>query len=51
MCPQGSLSDYLTLTNARQLTFLMADFPAIFGGTASPTFESLRTTKYNFLVL
>jgi hypothetical protein len=34
-----------------ELAFLVADFPDIFGGTASPTFESLRTTKYNFLVL
>ena len=41
-----------------QLAFL-TDFFAIFHqksfrhfwGTASPTFESLRTTKYNFLVL
>jgi hypothetical protein len=27
------------------LAFLTADFSAIFGGTASPTFESIRTTK------
>jgi hypothetical protein len=35
-----------------ELAFPTADFPAIFGVYClSPTFESLRTTKYNLLVL
>jgi hypothetical protein len=41
----------LPRSHERSLQFSHGRFPRHFWGTATPTFESLRTTKCDFLVL